>query len=266
MAERRLGIIMNGVTGRMGTNQHLVRSIVAIRGQGGVALRNGDRVMPDPILVGRNEEKVAALAKAHGLSRFTTNLDAALADKNDTVFFDAATTKLEYNQQKAKALLAEAGVPNGFDLEINTRSSEAYIAEAVSGFLHRVGIKAKVKTETEVAYRELQRNGKIQALMGHFDSLGIPDVGGELPFFFSGDATDYAKDAKLTDLTRLSSQAANPTERRKAIGDALDLNNTQAYVLPISGGPKVFVNSADVVIPTTELNGYGAILARLKWK
>ena len=58
MATQRLGIIMNGVTGRMGTNQHLVRSIVAIRDQGGVALRNGDRVMPDPILVGRNEDKL----------------------------------------------------------------------------------------------------------------------------------------------------------------------------------------------------------------
>ena len=94
MGEKRLGIIMNGVTGRMGTNQHLIRSIVAIRTQGGVALKNGDRVMPDPILVGRNEEKLAALAKAHGIARWTTNLDAALADKNDTVFFDAATTQM----------------------------------------------------------------------------------------------------------------------------------------------------------------------------
>src|SRR5256885_12196878 len=102
MGVRRLGIVMNGVTGRMGTNQHLIRSIVAIRGQGGVSLANGDRVMPDPILVGRAEEKVAALAKAHGLSRFTTSLDAALADKNDTVFFDAATTQMR------PALLAKA--------------------------------------------------------------------------------------------------------------------------------------------------------------
>jgi predicted dehydrogenase len=102
MGVRRLGIIMNGVTGRMGTNQHLVRSIVAIRKEGGVLLANGDRVMPDPILVGRNEEKLAALAEAHGITRVTTNLDAALADKNDTVFFDAATTQMR------PALLAKA--------------------------------------------------------------------------------------------------------------------------------------------------------------
>jgi predicted dehydrogenase len=92
MATRRLGIIMNGVTGRMGTNQHLVRSILAIRDQGGVALANGDRVMPDPILVGRNRDKLKALAERYGIARWTDDLDAALADPGDEVFFDAATT------------------------------------------------------------------------------------------------------------------------------------------------------------------------------
>jgi predicted dehydrogenase len=94
MAERRLGIIMHGVTGRMGTNQHLARSIAAIRAQGGVALQDGTRVVPDPILVGRRPDALQALAKAHGVERFTTDLDRALAAKEDTVFFDAASTQL----------------------------------------------------------------------------------------------------------------------------------------------------------------------------
>src|ERR1700732_1844516 len=94
MAEQRLGIIMNGVTGRMGMNQHLIRSILAIRAQGGVTLRNGDTVMPDPILVGRNEGKLVQLANAHGIACWTTNLDAALKHPDDTLFFDAAPTKL----------------------------------------------------------------------------------------------------------------------------------------------------------------------------
>ncbi len=85
---------MNGVTGRMGTNQHLVRSIVAIRAQGGVQLKNGDRVMPDPILVGRDPGKLERLAEAHGIARWTTDLDAALKNPDDTLFFDAATTTL----------------------------------------------------------------------------------------------------------------------------------------------------------------------------
>ncbi|CAH1687457.1 D-xylose dehydrogenase [Hyphomicrobiales bacterium] len=92
MAVQRLGLIMHGITGRMGYNQHLVRSICAIRDQGGVALPNGDRVMPDPILVGRNGEKIAAIAKKHGISRTSTDLDGALANPEDTVFFDAGST------------------------------------------------------------------------------------------------------------------------------------------------------------------------------
>ena len=94
MAQRRLGLIMHGVTGRMGYNQHLVRSICAIRAQGGVMLSNGDRLMPDPILIGRSKDKVEALAKAHGIERWGDDLDAALANKDDGLFFDAGTTQM----------------------------------------------------------------------------------------------------------------------------------------------------------------------------
>jgi predicted dehydrogenase len=91
---REIGIIMHGVTGRMGYNQHLVRSIVAIRSQGGVTLRNGDRVMPNPILVGRNREKVEELASRHGIARVAADLDTALANPEDTIFFDAGSTQM----------------------------------------------------------------------------------------------------------------------------------------------------------------------------
>jgi predicted dehydrogenase len=94
MAERRIGIIMHGVTGRMGMNQHLIRSIVAIRKDGGVVLANGDRLMPDPILVGRNRDKLEQLGRAHGIARISTDLDACLADPKDEIFFDAASTQL----------------------------------------------------------------------------------------------------------------------------------------------------------------------------
>jgi predicted dehydrogenase len=94
MRQRRIGIIMHGVTGRMGTNQHLVRSILEIRRQGGVALKDGTRVIPDPLLVGRNAAKVEELARKHGVERWTTDLGAALKSKDDDIFFDAASTKL----------------------------------------------------------------------------------------------------------------------------------------------------------------------------
>ncbi|MEJ7928899.1 Gfo/Idh/MocA family oxidoreductase [Ramlibacter sp. AN1015] len=94
MPTQRLGIIMHGVTGRMGMNQHLIRSIVAIRNQGGVTLSNGDTVMPDPILIGRNPEKMEALARAQKIERWGCDLDNALANPDDTVFFDAGTTQM----------------------------------------------------------------------------------------------------------------------------------------------------------------------------
>jgi len=92
MSDIRLGIVMHGVTGRMGTNQHLARSIAAIRDQGGVALADGRRVMLDPILVGRDARRLKALAAQYGVQRWTTDLDGALADPRDELFFDAATT------------------------------------------------------------------------------------------------------------------------------------------------------------------------------
>ena len=88
----KVGIVMNGVTGRMGTNQHLLRSIKAIIDQGGVKLGGGDVILPDPILVGRNEAKLAELAARAGVKRHTTDLDKALADPANQIYFDATLT------------------------------------------------------------------------------------------------------------------------------------------------------------------------------
>ncbi|QQM30272.1 Gfo/Idh/MocA family oxidoreductase [Martelella lutilitoris] len=90
----RIGIIMHGVTGRMGMNQHLIRSVLAIRDSGGLRLKDGSRAMPDPIIVGRNAAKIEELARRHSVERYTTDLDAALADPYNIIFFDAASTKL----------------------------------------------------------------------------------------------------------------------------------------------------------------------------
>jgi predicted dehydrogenase len=92
MKEHRIGIIMNGVTGRMGTNQHLMRSMVAIIKQGGIELGNGELLMPDPILVGRNAAKLAKLSALSGVSKYTTDLSAVLEDPHYVIYFDAQTT------------------------------------------------------------------------------------------------------------------------------------------------------------------------------
>ncbi len=135
MNQRRIGIIMHGVTGRMGTNQHLVRSIVEIRRQGGVALKDGTRLMPDPILVGRDAGKLERLARAHAIERWTVDLDAALANPADGVFFDAATTQMR--PQLLKRAIA-AGKHLYCEKPVATT-----LAEALS--LYRAARKARVK-------------------------------------------------------------------------------------------------------------------------
>jgi predicted dehydrogenase len=92
MKEHRLGIIMNGVTGRMGANQHLMRSIVEIMRQGGVRLPGGGSIIPDPVLVGRNEEKLKILSQQSGINKWTTELEPVLQDPDYHIYFDAQTT------------------------------------------------------------------------------------------------------------------------------------------------------------------------------
>jgi predicted dehydrogenase len=104
VTERTIRVIMNGVTGRMGYRQHLVRSVLAIRDGGGVSLTNGDRMTVEPILVGRNAEKLAGLAAEHGVADFTTSLDEALSDDSASIYFDAQVTS-----ERKKSILKAIG-------------------------------------------------------------------------------------------------------------------------------------------------------------
>jgi len=119
----------------MGTNQHLVRSILEIRKQGGVALKDGTRLMPDPILIGRNAEKVKALAGKYGVERWSTDLDQALENKDDAVFFDAASTQL-------RPKLIKQAIRGGKHVYCEKPVSTT-LAEAID--LYRTAKKAKVK-------------------------------------------------------------------------------------------------------------------------
>jgi len=96
MKEHKIGVIINGVTGRMGRNQHLARSIMAIIKQGGVKLSDDERIIPDPILMGRNENRLKEIAAEHGLRRYTTDLDTCLSDPYNHIYFDTQLTSLRF--------------------------------------------------------------------------------------------------------------------------------------------------------------------------
>jgi len=138
MAIHRLGIIMNGVTGRMGMNQHLRRSVCAIRDEGGARLSNGDCVVPDPILVGRNADKLEALAAECGVDRWTTDLDAALKNEGDKLFFDAALTQtrpdiLKKAMDAGKDIYCEKPVADSLEAALD-----------VVRYAHRAGVRTGI--------------------------------------------------------------------------------------------------------------------------
>jgi predicted dehydrogenase len=137
MKTHEIGILMNGVTGRMGKNQHLVRSILAIQAQGGVELADGGRIIPRPLLLGRNAEKMKALAEEHGLP-WSTDLDSALSDPAYAVYFDAQTTPQRY----AAALRAiDAGKHVYFEkpsAETSAEALELYRRAEAKGVRHGV--------------------------------------------------------------------------------------------------------------------------------
>jgi predicted dehydrogenase len=122
MKTHQIGIIMNGVTGRMGTNQHLIRSILAIREQGGVVVSPDETIMPEPLLVGRNPNKLEKLSKLGGGLPYTTDVDEALGKDDYTVYFDAQTTLRRYEAVKAAI---ESGKHLYCEKPISTTSDEA---------------------------------------------------------------------------------------------------------------------------------------------
>ena len=133
-----IGIIMNGATGRMGYRQHLVRSILAIREQGGVLLSDGSRVQLEVILVGRNEATLAELAAKHGLEHYTTDLDAALADPRWQIYADFLVTKARASAIKkaiaaGKAIYTEKPTAESYDeaLELARLAEAAGIKNGV---------------------------------------------------------------------------------------------------------------------------------------
>ena len=91
MADRKIGVVIDGATGRLGTTQHL-RALLDIRRKGGLSLKNGDRLMPEPLLLGRNRDKLAALADKSGGLRWSIDRDACLADPAIDIYFDATAT------------------------------------------------------------------------------------------------------------------------------------------------------------------------------
>ena len=178
MAQRTIRVIMNGVTGRMGYRQHLVRSVLAIRDDGGVGLAGGERITVEPILVGRNAEKLAALAVQHGVSDFTTDLDEALEDGSASVYFDAQVTS-----ERKKSILKAIGAGKHI-------YTEKPIAESVDEGIELVTAAAEAGVINGVVHDKLYLPGlvKLKRLIDSGFFGRILSVRGEFGYWvFEGD-------------------------------------------------------------------------------
>lgn len=175
---RTVGIIMNGVSGRMGYRQHLVRSILAIREQGGIELPDGSKLTVKPLLVGRNEAKLAELAARHGIEDYTTDLDAALADPRWEIYADFLVTK-------ARASALRKAIAAG-----KTIYTEKPTAESAAEALELAQLAADAGVKTGVVHDKLYLPG-LQKLKRLIDSgfFGrILSVRGEFGYWvFEGD-------------------------------------------------------------------------------
>ncbi len=178
MAQRTIRVIMNGVTGRMGYRQHLVRSVLAIRDDGGVGLAGGERITVEPILVGRNAEKLAALAVQHGVSDFTTDLDEALQDGSASLYFDAQVTS-----ERKKSILKAIGAGKHI-------YTEKPIAESVDEGIELVTAAAEAGVINGVVHDKLYLPGlvKLKRLIDSGFFGRILSVRGEFGYWvFEGD-------------------------------------------------------------------------------
>jgi peptide/nickel transport system substrate-binding protein len=179
---------------------------------------------------------------------------------------DFSTKPLAYDPAAAKQLLAEAGYPDGFDVEITANPGAYSLAEAIAGEMRKIGIRPKVDKVTFVAYRQRQREGKIQLLVGQWTSGGFPDASSNVDFYFDKGARDYWRDPFIEARAAEASTMADEGRRKAIYRELFDRVNEMSYILPLSTKPDVFVHGKDVFIAKGSLSVYGADINEMEWR
>ncbi|HTY67376.1 MAG TPA: ABC transporter substrate-binding protein [Alphaproteobacteria bacterium] len=166
----------------------------------------------------------------------------------------------------AKQLLAKAGFPDGFDAEITTFPGAYAVAEAVAGQLRKIGVRTSVDKRTFVGYRDKQREGKLQILVGHWSSGGLPDVASTMTYYFGGGPRDYWHDSTIDKWAAEAEGQMDPAKRGTLYRQVFDHVNAHDYIMPLTTFPSILVHVSDLVVEPGSLSPAGAALDMMHWK
>lgn len=171
-----------------------------------------------------------------------------------------------HDPEAARALLAEAGYPNGFETVIHTFVSTRDYGTIVSGFLGRIGVRARVEALTFPAYFQAQQEGRFEVLVAAWNAGMGPDSGATMGLFFAGDQRDLSHDPEVIELAQRSTTMMDEAARREVVRAALDRVTEQSYIMPMTGIPIPTVHTADLEITTGRNSPHAFNLGDLNWR
>ncbi len=173
---------------------------------------------------------------------------------------------VSYDPAKAKALLAEAGLGNGFDLDLLTWGQARQIAEAVAGDLRKIGVRASVNAATINVFQKARGDGKAQTQVTLWDNGGgAPDVDNTTSFFYLPSPRNYTGDAELAKWTEEAGHEFDPEKRAAIYKRIFDRVTEERYAMPLVELPAILVETKDLVVDTNHTKPEGFLFNRLSW-
>jgi peptide/nickel transport system substrate-binding protein len=177
----------------------------------------------------------------------------------------SSTKPPDYNPADAKKLLAEAGYPDGFDLEFDVHEPLTEIGQAIAGMVRKVGIRASVRPLPLTLYVRLRGDGKLTAFLGFYPTSAQPDMDNLLDFFFNGNRDYWGNDPVIKEAQEKGAAEFDRKKRDAIYEKAIDHINNQYDILPVADLPMVFVHSNEVQVKENRVSPIQTQVVDFSW-
>ena len=184
----------------------------------------------------------------------------------DEVACDYTRKVPAYNMERARALMKEAGYPNGFETEISALPMAYELADAVAGELRKIGIRASVDKQTFAAFRRKQAENKLHALVAFIPSQATLDASSTVSYYFGGGVRDYSADARMLELNTAGLRETDLEKRKTIYREMNDRNNELLHVVPLAAYPAVYVHPKGLNINRDMVHPEGFSVIDMSWK